>query len=87
MTQYRRGANYERKIKKEYEEDGYLVLRSAGSKGPFDLVAIKEDSTILIQCKLRKPTKKEIEGVLETVRKYNIHGQAHLRWPEGGLYY
>ena len=31
----------ERKAKAELEEKGYLVVRSAGSKGPADLVAIK----------------------------------------------
>jgi len=38
---YRKGARYERRAKQELEEDGWIVTRSAGSKGGADLVAIK----------------------------------------------
>jgi len=38
---YRKGARYERRAKAELEEDGWVVVRSAGSKGGADLVAIK----------------------------------------------
>lgn len=58
---YIRGANFERKIKKEYEQNGYYVMRSSGSKGIADLIAIKihqpnlsgqkpEPWVVLIQC-------------------------------------
>lgn len=41
---------YERK--KAWEKTGYVVLRTAGSHGPFDLVAIRDGGHInLIQCK------------------------------------
>lgn len=56
MTQYRRGADFERKTKKEWEANGWFVVRSAGSKGPVDLVAIQrgvgESDVVLIQCKI-----------------------------------
>ena len=53
MSQYARGANFERKVKELWEDRGYFVVRSAGSKGPVDLVAIAyEYRPILIQCKL-----------------------------------
>jgi len=38
---YAKGARYERRAKAELEEDGWVVVRSAGSKGGADLVAIK----------------------------------------------
>jgi Holliday junction resolvase len=52
MTQYTRGANFERKVKKYLEDLDYYVVRSAGSKGQADLVAIKRGETLLIQCKI-----------------------------------
>ena len=42
MSQYRKGANFERKVKKLLEAKGMFVVRSAGSKGPCDLVAFQK---------------------------------------------
>lgn len=40
---YQRGANRERKIKADLEGEGYaLVVRTAGSHSPVDVIAIKE---------------------------------------------
>ena len=76
MTNYSRGAAFERKVKKVYEEKGYTVVRAAGSKGPIDLVAIYDPKwacqecgmveTTFIQCKLQKPTKAEREKAKAT---------------------
>jgi Holliday junction resolvase len=60
---YRRGADYEREVRKLFEAAGYSVLRGAGSKGEVfgmkaDLVATKGDKTavmVIIQCKRRRP--------------------------------
>jgi len=41
----------ERKAKGELEQDGYYVMKSGGSLGVFDLVAINKDSVRLIQVK------------------------------------
>lgn len=38
---YKKGARLERRTKKRLEDDGYLVIRSAGSHGPVDLVCFK----------------------------------------------
>lgn len=51
-SQYRRGADFERSLKKYLESLGYFVVRSAGSKGPVDLVAFGHDGIFFIQCKL-----------------------------------
>jgi hypothetical protein len=48
---YRKGKRYERLTRKSLEEKGFYVINSAGSKGPFDLVAIKETEMIMIQVK------------------------------------
>jgi Holliday junction resolvase len=34
------------------EADGWLVVRSAGSKGPADLIGFRPGETVLVQCKL-----------------------------------
>lgn len=41
---YNKGANYERALKKQLEMAGYYVMRSAGSKGPADLIAINNQT-------------------------------------------
>lgn len=53
MTRYDTGRRIEYKAKKELEKEGYFVMRSAGSKGTFDLAAFnfKSNSTRLIQIK------------------------------------
>jgi len=52
---YNRGRSFEYRVKKYLENEGYLVVRSAGSKSPFDLVAISlkayQPGVILVQCK------------------------------------
>lgn len=51
-SNYQRGANFERRVKKHYENQGYFVLRSAGSHSPVDLLALGTSGAILIQVKL-----------------------------------
>lgn len=48
---YRKGRYYENKARKELEKDGYYVVRSAASKGIWDLIAIKKENIKLIQVK------------------------------------
>ncbi|MFE5369219.1 group I intron-associated PD-(D/E)XK endonuclease [Streptomyces mirabilis] len=52
ITNYRRGADFERAVRADLVEHGYEVIRSAGSKTKVDLVAIKTGELLLIQCKL-----------------------------------
>ena len=52
---YNRGVRFERKVKAEYEALGYTVLRTAGSHGKFDLIALHSmHSPKAIQCKVLK---------------------------------
>lgn len=52
MTRYSLGANFERQIKKAFEESGWWVQRSAGSHGEADLVALAANCRpVLVQCK------------------------------------
>jgi Holliday junction resolvase len=49
---YARGSDFERAIKAALEDDGYFVVRSAGSKGKVDLVAVKPGQLLFVQAKI-----------------------------------
>jgi Holliday junction resolvase len=71
---YIRGRAFEYRVKKDLEDKGYIVVRSAGSKSPFDLVAIslkvQYPDVILVQCKYgAKITKKERENLHKISKK------------------
>ena len=52
MSSYSNGMAMERRTKAKLERDGYYVVKSAGSKGAADLVAVKAGEILFIQCKL-----------------------------------
>lgn len=75
---YRKGALFENKIKSILEKNGYYVIRSAGSKGIFDLIAFppkqSNDSVMGIQCKVSNRIKEaERQKLLEVSEQYGIH--------------
>lgn len=49
---YRKGADFERLVRSDLEALGFKVIRSAGSRGPVDLAAMRDGRTVCIQCKL-----------------------------------
>lgn len=52
MTQYSRGADFERKVKKDLQAHGWFVVRAAGSHGPVDLTAQAPGPIVAwVQCK------------------------------------
>lgn len=51
-NQYRRGRRLEYQVKKDLESEGWTVLRTAGSHGFADLVALRGANIKFIQCKL-----------------------------------
>lgn len=60
MTKYRQGADLERRVRDILVEAGYLVVRSAGSHTPLDLVALPRvrlpsfcalSAVLAVQCK------------------------------------
>lgn len=51
MSAYHKGARLERLARADLEAAGYLVIRSAGSKGPVDLAALNTRHLRLIQVK------------------------------------
>lgn len=64
MSNYRRGADFERRIARYYLKMGYFVIRSAGSHSPIDLVALKAGEVELVQCK--------IDGVLSVAGRQQL---------------
>jgi Holliday junction resolvase len=76
---YIKGRNFEYRVKKYFEDKKYFVVRSAGSKGIADLVAIyrnnppKQRLPLIIQCKnmsYRRVPKKEVRRFLDFASKY-----------------
>ena len=62
---YRRGAYYERLARAQLQGDGYQVMRSAGSKGAWDLIAWLpqiDGGMRFIQCKAQKATAAEVKA-------------------------
>jgi len=48
---YFKGLSAERKIKQKLESKGYVVRQSRGSRGPYDLYAMKGGRKLLVQAK------------------------------------
>lgn len=50
-TGYQLGYGFERRVIVVLESMGYYVLRSSGSKGLADLIAVRKGSVLFVQCK------------------------------------
>ena len=48
---YSKGMSAERPVKERLEDKGYLVRQSPGSRGPYDLYAMKGGKKLLVQVK------------------------------------
>lgn len=55
-SNYVKGRAFEYAVRKSLQEEGYEVMRTAGSHGHFDLIAIKPSQPVieLVQCKVVK---------------------------------
>lgn len=72
MTNYRRGADHERRAKSKLEAAGFFVVRSAGSHSPVDLVAFKEHTRpLFIQCGLGGKSKGELAELAVLAGRYD----------------
>lgn len=90
MTKYSNGANFERRVKKLWEKKDYLVIRSAGSRGIADLVALKSCAScyemhaevFLIQCKLHEAISQSDRNVL-SVRSDSVNAIGLVAYSRG----
>ncbi len=66
---YLRGRRFEYAAKKYLEDKGWIVMRTAGSHGPFDIIAIKDGRILLLQLKKwqRLSKKQEIFEFLKII--------------------
>jgi hypothetical protein len=67
MTNYQKGANKEREVKKLLEDKFYTAIRSAGSHGPVDVVAWDKTGILLIQVKYNCLISKDEKEILENM--------------------
>lgn len=49
---YKKGRDFEYRVKRHLEKCGYTVIRSYASKTPADLTAIRDGGVLFVQCKL-----------------------------------
>jgi len=73
---YRKGAQFEYRVKSIFEKEGYYVVRSAGSHGIADLVAIHPplylmlgNKVVLIQCSVKPKPLSEVIKLVELCDK------------------
>lgn len=85
---YSRGANFERKVKKNYEDRGFLVLRSAGSHSAIDLFAIRQGEFIAIQVTIDKgrKTKAELDQLREIAKENRCQAVLAYRGKDRHIY-
>lgn len=55
MSNYSRGRDAEWKVRDHLRGEGYIVLRTAGSKGAIDLLAVKPGQVLCVQVKAKAP--------------------------------
>jgi len=75
MSQYARGANFERLVKKDLEDHGYLAFRVAGSKGVADIIAFPPapGPAWLVQAKTNgKMSRAEVSALHQKAHKYRL---------------
>lgn len=81
MSNYSIGANFERRLAKTLENEGWFCIRSAGSHKPADIVAFKLGEVRLYQCQINyyfPPTKRF--QLIDLAMENNF--QAWLAWRE-----
>ena len=71
MNRYGAGRRLEWKVRKRLEGAGWFVIRSAGSKGPCDLVAFQRDRVLFVQCKRGRFSKAAWSALVATADAYD----------------
>lgn len=76
-TNYQRGYETERKIMEQLADQGYLVLRSAGSHSKIDVLGLRRDRIIAVQSKRTKKFsmssyRKEIQAIQELIEQFQL---------------
>ncbi len=82
MSRYEKGAKFERELVGKFQEQGWIALRAAGSGTVKfiipDVVAIKNDKVILIECKSTKKEKLSLKEAILSLKKIKHLSQAKI---------
>ena len=78
VKSYAKGCRLENRARTILEKQGHYVIRSAGSKGLIDLVAVKWNGIKLIQVKSRGILKAEIDAIIDFKVPQNVHKEIWL---------
>jgi Holliday junction resolvase len=71
-AKYVAGRAFEYHVKKQLEKEGYWCMRSAGSKGQVDIVAVAPDGfAYFIQCSRAKKNKAECNSLYELAHSHS----------------
>jgi Holliday junction resolvase len=80
MNNARKGARAEHKSIRLLEAGGYRCIRSAASKGTFDIVAVGPADVLLIQCKVNRwPSPAEMDAIANFATPSGVRRIVH-RW-------
>jgi Holliday junction resolvase len=84
MSAYKKGAFAEWYISRLLKEKGFFVIRSAGSRGPIDLLAANKDKIIAIQVKKASIAEHEKEALIKIASLFKaepmIASKINKRW-------
>lgn len=83
---YRKGRQFEYRVRDFLGDKGYFVLRSPRSRGPVDLVAIRKGAVLFLQCKswgnIGKEEKERLVDLAESVSAVPILVRRTLKPPK-----
>jgi len=71
-TNYKRGVEIERKAIEQLEQVGYIAMRTAGSHGHFDVIAVNQNGVRFIQCKREKEKLGNWDLLIEQLREIKV---------------
>lgn len=80
---YESGRRFEYRVRDYLEAKGYLVMRTAGSHSPFDLIATTYYKTLFVQCKHGEPITKHTKETM--IKLHNkVHGNCIVAYSKKG---
>jgi hypothetical protein len=80
-TAKRRGTRFEREVARRLREEGWYVIRAAGSLGIFDLFAVRGDTYACIECTTNARSAKAKERRLRGIAGNELSGiDIHRIW-------
>lgn len=80
VANQRRGYDAELRCMEVLSDHGFIVFRSAASKGPFDVIAIGSGGLYLIQVKRTKEiSRRRFPGVVRDLQKFDLPATANMQ--------